>query len=182
MVDFTGFRGFDHERDLRTLLLRDKVVMNPTACNEGGQCHTRRSNLAIGEDDDLDAVVNSLCDLGADALERKLVARQAKLLREGDVDGAGRPGAVPVRPRPELPDRPGRRLVSAGRRRHGAASHPDDPRRAAGGRAGARATSTAIRRLRDETGGGRAEYLRAGIAEMNGAERDMRPTTTGIRR
>ena len=48
-------------------------------------------------------------------------------------------------------------------------------------RACARATSTAIRRLRDETGGGRAEYLRAGIAEINGAERGVRPRTASTR-
>ena len=65
----------DHERDLRTFLLQNEMVVNATTGDERRQRDARGAGLSIGEDDDFDTLVDGFGGLPADPVERNLVSR-----------------------------------------------------------------------------------------------------------
>ena len=94
MVHLLRLTSLDHKRDLSSLLQPDQMMMNTTTRRQRAERNPVRADRAIRQDDDLDALFDSVARLSEDAIQRALIAGKTLALGEGDVDGLTRPFLV----------------------------------------------------------------------------------------
>jgi hypothetical protein len=94
VVYLASLGGLYHKGSLRTPSVADHVVVDHTSAEQGGNSNTVRTSFAIGQDEDLVALLNGLGSCLVDAVQSLDVARDTLGLGECDVNGSGGPVRV----------------------------------------------------------------------------------------
>ena len=84
-MHFARLAGFDQQADLRSFFVPHQVMMHSTRCHERTHGNTIRTDLAIGQHDQAEAISNCVSGLFADAIQGRSQATNAFRLRIGDI-------------------------------------------------------------------------------------------------
>ena len=75
VVDFAGFAGFEHDGNFCACARADQVVVESTHDQQRGHRRVGRADVAVGNDEDVEAIGDRLVGCGADLFETFFEAR-----------------------------------------------------------------------------------------------------------